>query len=161
MRPAHRYEPQLNRTDQEWVEHYGVAILSARKRKHRDKAKAEQGVLLVERWIVAHLRDRQFFSLGELNAELLVWRLTPATERSRSTQQTSNHRASPARSSATANAIALSGVPRRLHCPQRSQCFLNQIANELERLFRAHVASSSPNQVPHRRDRQQSVKTEI
>ena len=47
----------------------------ARPRKPRDKAKVEAGVLLVERWIVAALRKRTFFSLGELNqaiAELRV-----------------------------------------------------------------------------------------
>ena len=67
---AHRYEPQLNRTYQEWGEHYGVAILPTRRGKPRDKAKAEQGVLVVERWILARLRDRQFFSLAELNAAI-------------------------------------------------------------------------------------------
>ena len=67
---AHRYEPQLNRSYQEWGEYYGVAILPARKARPRDKAKAEQGVLLVERWILARLRNRQFFSLAELNAEI-------------------------------------------------------------------------------------------
>ena len=67
---AHRYEPQLNRTYQEWSEYYGVGILPARQARPRDKAKAEQGVLLVERWILARLRNRQFFSLAELNAEI-------------------------------------------------------------------------------------------
>ena len=64
---AHRYEPQLNRTYQEWGEHYGVAIVPTRVRRPRDKAKAEVGVQIVERWILARLRDRQAFSLGELN----------------------------------------------------------------------------------------------
>ena len=67
---AHRYEPRLNRSYQEWGEYYGTAILPARPARPRDKAKAEQGVLLVERWILARLRDRQFFSLAELNAEI-------------------------------------------------------------------------------------------
>jgi hypothetical protein len=39
-------------------------------RKPRDKAKAEAGVLLVERWILAVLRHRTFFSLPELNREI-------------------------------------------------------------------------------------------
>ena len=64
---AHRYEPKLNRTYREWGEHYGVGILPARVRKPRDKAKAETGVQVVERWILARLRNRQMFSLGELN----------------------------------------------------------------------------------------------
>jgi transposase len=72
---AHRYEPDLNRAYAEFAEHYGVAILPARVRKPRDKAKVEGAVLIVERWILARLRDRQFFSLTELNAaidELLI-----------------------------------------------------------------------------------------
>jgi transposase len=65
---AHRYEPQLNPAYQDFAEHYGVAILPARVRKPRDKAKVETGVLVVERWILARLRNRTFFSLGELNS---------------------------------------------------------------------------------------------
>jgi transposase len=34
------------------------------------KAKAEGGVLLAERWILARLRNRQFFSLAEVNAAI-------------------------------------------------------------------------------------------
>jgi len=69
------YEPELNRTYAEWAIHYGVGILPARPRRARDKAKAEAGVRLVQMWILAALRKRQFFSLAELNesiAELLV-----------------------------------------------------------------------------------------
>ena len=61
------YEPELNPTYQELAEHYGVAILPARVRKPRDKAKVEVGVQVVERWILARLRQRTFFSLAELN----------------------------------------------------------------------------------------------
>jgi transposase len=71
---ACRYEPDLNRTYQEMAAHYGVAVVPARPRKPRDKAKVEAGVLLVERWILAALRKRRFFSLAELDeaiAELL------------------------------------------------------------------------------------------
>jgi transposase len=64
---ACRYEPDLNRTYQEMAAHYGVAVVPTRPGKPRDKAKAEAGVLLVERWILAALRKRKFFSLGELN----------------------------------------------------------------------------------------------
>ena len=67
---AHRYEPEINPAYQDFAEHYGLAILPARVRKPRDKAKVETGVLIVERWILARLRDRTFFSLGELNATL-------------------------------------------------------------------------------------------
>ena len=47
--------------------HNGVAIVPARPGHARDKAKVEQGVLLVQRWIVAALRKRQFFSLAQVN----------------------------------------------------------------------------------------------
>jgi transposase len=67
---AHRYEPDLNPTYQDLASHYGVAVLPARVRHPRDKAKAEAGVLLVERWILAALRNRSFFSLEELNREI-------------------------------------------------------------------------------------------
>jgi transposase len=67
---AHRYEPDLNPTYADLANHYGVAILPARARRPRDKAKAEAGVLLVERWILAVLRNRTFFSLEELNREI-------------------------------------------------------------------------------------------
>lgn len=65
-----RYEPGLNRTYAEMAGHYGTAILPARPRKPRDKAKVEVAVLVAERWILARLRNRRFFSLAELNAAI-------------------------------------------------------------------------------------------
>lgn len=62
-----RYEPDLNPTYQEMAAHYGMAVIPARVRKPRDKAKAEAGVLLVERWILAVLRKRVFFNLADFN----------------------------------------------------------------------------------------------
>jgi transposase len=64
---ACRYEPDLNRTYHEMSQHYGTAIMPARPRKPRDKAKVENGVLVAERWILAAVRHRKFFSLVELN----------------------------------------------------------------------------------------------
>ena len=64
---ACRYEPDLNPTYQEMAMHYGIGVLPARPRKPRDKAKVEVGVQIAERWIIAALRHRKFFSLGELN----------------------------------------------------------------------------------------------
>lgn len=64
---ACRYEPGINRTYQDMATHYGISILPARVRRPRDKAKVENGVLIVERFILARLRNRQFFSLEELN----------------------------------------------------------------------------------------------
>ncbi|MBT6278136.1 MAG: IS21 family transposase [Chromatiales bacterium] len=66
----HRYEPQLNRTYYDCATHYAMAIVPARVAKPRDKAKAEVGVQVVERWILATLRNRVFFSLNELNAHI-------------------------------------------------------------------------------------------
>lgn len=71
---ACRYEPDLNRTYLEMAQHYAVAILPARPRKPRDKAKVESAVGIVQRWIVAALRHHRFVSLVEMNeaiAELL------------------------------------------------------------------------------------------
>jgi transposase len=69
------YDPQVNRTYTEMAAHYDTAVLPARPRKPRDKAKVEAAVLIVERWLLGRLRHRSFSSLGELNAaigELLV-----------------------------------------------------------------------------------------
>jgi transposase len=65
---ACRYEPGINRTYQEMAAHYDSAILPTRVRKPRDKAKVEVAVQVVQRWVLARLRHRQFFSLAELNA---------------------------------------------------------------------------------------------
>jgi len=64
------YEPELNPTYADMAEHYGCAVLPARPRRPRDKAKAENGVLIAQRWILAVLRHRRFYSLAELNAAI-------------------------------------------------------------------------------------------
>jgi transposase len=61
------YEPQINRTYADFAAHYGTAVIPARPYKPRDKAKVEVGVQVVQRWILARLRNRRFFSLTELN----------------------------------------------------------------------------------------------
>jgi len=69
------YEPGLNRTYLDLATHYGTAILPTRPRKPRDKAKVEVAGLVVERWVLARLRNRRFLSLAELNraiAELVA-----------------------------------------------------------------------------------------
>jgi transposase len=65
-----RYEPGLQRTYEEFAEHYGTAILPARPAKARDKAKVEVAVQVAERWILARLRHETFFSLAALNARI-------------------------------------------------------------------------------------------
>ena len=64
---ACRYDPDLNPTYQQMAMHYGVGVVPARPYKPRDKAKVESGVLVVERWIMAALRNRRFFAIEELN----------------------------------------------------------------------------------------------
>ncbi len=69
------YDPEINRTYASMAAHYDTAIVPARPRRPRDKAKVEVGVQIVERRVLARLRHRRFFSLAELNqaiAELLV-----------------------------------------------------------------------------------------
>jgi len=71
----HRYEPEVNRTYADLAHHFGFAIIPARSVKPRDKAKVEVGVQVVERWILARLRNQTFFALAELNQairELLI-----------------------------------------------------------------------------------------
>lgn len=65
-----RYEPDLNPAYQEFARHYQLAVIPARVRKPKDKSKVEVGVQVVERWVLAPLRDRIFFSLAELNHAL-------------------------------------------------------------------------------------------
>jgi transposase len=62
------YDPELNRSYLELARHYGTVVLPTRAGHPRDKAAVEAGVLSVERWVLAPLRHRQFFSLAELNA---------------------------------------------------------------------------------------------
>ncbi len=64
---ACRYEPLLNTSYAEMLAHYGTAAMPARPYKPRDKAKVEVGVQVVERWILARLRQHTFFSLFDLN----------------------------------------------------------------------------------------------
>jgi transposase len=64
------YEPQVNRTYADMAAHYDTAILPARPRRSRDKAKVEAAVLIVERWLLGRLRHRRVYSLAELNATI-------------------------------------------------------------------------------------------
>ena len=61
------YEPTINASYQDMADYYGTVIIPARPYKPKDKAKVELSVKLVQRWILAKLRNRQFFSVSELN----------------------------------------------------------------------------------------------
>ena len=67
---ACRYEPDLNPTYQQLAEHYQTTVIPARPYKPKDKSKAEVGVQIVERWIMARLRHETFFSLKQLNQRI-------------------------------------------------------------------------------------------
>lgn len=69
---AHRYEPDINSSYNDMAVHYGVAIVPARVRAPKDKSKVENGVLQVERQILARLRNQQFFGLIELNKSIRI-----------------------------------------------------------------------------------------
>jgi transposase len=64
------YDPAINRTYGDMAAHYDTAIVPARPRKPKDKAKVEGAVLLAERWILARLRNQRFFGLDEVNAAI-------------------------------------------------------------------------------------------
>ena len=75
-----RYDVVLNRSYQELAEHYGTAIVPTRVRRPKDKSHAESSVRFVETWIIAALRDQQFFSVQEVN-KAAVQKLEELNER--------------------------------------------------------------------------------
>ncbi|MBN1945802.1 MAG: IS21 family transposase [Bradymonadales bacterium] len=66
------YEPDINPSYHEMATHFGMVVIPARRREPRDKAKVENAVLQVERWVLAPLRNQTFFSLAELNQA--IWK---------------------------------------------------------------------------------------
>jgi len=64
------YEPVVNRTYSDMIEHYQTAVLPARPRKPRDKAKVEVAVRIMERYLLGRLRKQTFYSLADLNAAI-------------------------------------------------------------------------------------------
>lgn len=67
VKKACRYEPEMNPLYAKLAEHYGIAILPARVREPQDKAPVESAVGFAQRYILGRLRNRQFFSLHEIN----------------------------------------------------------------------------------------------
>jgi transposase len=64
------YEPGVNLAYQDLAEYYKFAVLPARVKKPKDKGAVENGVQNVERWVIAPLRKRQFFSLHEVQTAI-------------------------------------------------------------------------------------------
>jgi transposase len=67
---AHAYEPEINRTYEELAQHYGAVVIPTRVARPKDKPKAEVSVQIAQRWVLAALRHRTFFTLGDLNAAI-------------------------------------------------------------------------------------------
>jgi transposase len=67
---ACKYDPDLNQTFQQLCTHYGFVPIPARPYKPKDKPLAENGVLIVQRWILARLRNRIFHTLEALNSAI-------------------------------------------------------------------------------------------
>jgi transposase len=67
-----RSETLINKNYQNLAEHYGTVVLPARVKAPRDKPKAEGTVGIIETWIMAALRNGQFFSLPELNEAIKI-----------------------------------------------------------------------------------------
>jgi transposase len=115
---ASRYEPGIQRTYEEWSQHYSTTILPARPRTPRDKAKVEGGVLIAQRWILARLRNLTCFSLDELNEHIAALvadlnnRVMKRYGKSRSSSATSSIARCSPRCRATASSTA-SGRRRR------------------------------------------------
>lgn len=74
------WDPVINASYAALIKHYGTVVLPARVRRPRDKPGVEGSVVLAYRWLLAPLRNRQFFSLAEFNKAL--WeRLTELNDR--------------------------------------------------------------------------------
>jgi transposase len=70
IRGPDRYDPDINRSFLSFAQHYGLTVIPARPGKPKDEPKVETGVLIAQRWILARLRNRVFFSLVALNAAI-------------------------------------------------------------------------------------------
>lgn len=64
---ADRYEPDIQQTMADFAHHYGFTVIPTRVAKPKDKALVENQVKLVYSRVYAKLRNRQFFSLPDLN----------------------------------------------------------------------------------------------
>ncbi len=67
---AHRYDPEINRTYADLARHYGAVVIPARVARPTDKPKVEVSVQIAQRWVLAALRHRTFFTLADLNAAI-------------------------------------------------------------------------------------------
>ena len=64
---AHWYDPDVNPAFVDFANHWGFAVIPARPNRPRDKAGNESGIGVIQRQFFQEVRDRTFYSLGELN----------------------------------------------------------------------------------------------
>jgi transposase len=64
---AHRYDPLINASYQDMADHYNTVVIPARPYSPKDKSKVELAIKLVQRWILAKIRNEIFFTVAELN----------------------------------------------------------------------------------------------
>ena len=69
---SHWYSPTINKSYHEMAEYYGCAIVPARVRKPKDKPSVEGAVGVISTWIIAALRNQKYFTLSDLNADILI-----------------------------------------------------------------------------------------
>jgi transposase len=65
------YNPVINKTYHEMAEHYGTAIVPARVGHPKDKSSVEGSVGHISTWITAALRKQTYFSIAELNEDIV------------------------------------------------------------------------------------------
>ena len=70
VKTPNRYDPVITPAYYQMLNHYGTACMPARVYKPKDKPKAENGVLIIQRWVLARLRKLRFTNLADLNKEL-------------------------------------------------------------------------------------------
>lgn len=73
VKKAHRYDPEVNPTYCDYGNHRGFAVLPARPYSPRDKACVEANIGAIQRSFFQQVREKNFYSLDELNRYLRVF----------------------------------------------------------------------------------------
>ena len=67
---AHWYDPEVNPAFVDFANHWGFAVIPARPMRPQDKGGNECGIGVIQRQFYQEVRNRTFYSLGELNTAL-------------------------------------------------------------------------------------------
>lgn len=70
VKVPNRYDPIITPAYYQMLQHYNVGCMPARVYHPKDKPKAENGVLIIQRWVLARMRKIKFTDLFSLNQEL-------------------------------------------------------------------------------------------